>query len=210
MPQAAPRRSSQQTLLFTLFMCTGCRRKPSGKQLPGPKFPVPLVGAVVEMVLDPFKFWEQQRKWVQSVLGEAAKPACRPCTPLPAPAIVKCKTHTCSACRLSFPGLSCNTLLGKFMVFITDPDSCRTALSVNSPDSLLMAVHPSGKVLLLPAIPPCSPLNTGTNKQPSFFLIRSFVQALQSLATCCVTQPMQSQVVLQGLCTGLACLVTGS
>ena len=153
---------------YTLFMCTGCRRKPSGKQLPGPKFPVPLVGAVVEMVLDPFKFWEQQRKWAPSVLGEAAIPACRPCTPLPAPANVRRKSHTCSACRLSFPGLSCNTLLGKFMVFITDPDSCRTALSVNSPDSLLMAVHPSGKVLPLLAIPPCSSLNTGTNKQPSF------------------------------------------
>ena len=47
----------------------GCRQKPSGKQLPGPKFPVPLLGAVVEMVLDPFKFWEQQRKWVSSCAG---------------------------------------------------------------------------------------------------------------------------------------------
>ena len=39
-----------------------CRRTKSGKLLPGPSFTVPLVGGVVEMVLNPFKFWEDQRK----------------------------------------------------------------------------------------------------------------------------------------------------
>ena len=39
-----------------------CRRTKSGKLLPGPSFAVPLVGGVAEMVLNPFKFWEDQRK----------------------------------------------------------------------------------------------------------------------------------------------------
>ena len=38
------------------------RRTKSGKLLPGPSFAIPLVGGVVEMVLNPFKFWEEQRK----------------------------------------------------------------------------------------------------------------------------------------------------
>ncbi|CAK0787018.1 hypothetical protein CVIRNUC_010234 [Coccomyxa viridis] len=38
------------------------RRTKSGKLLPGPSFAVPLVGGVVEMVLNPFNFWEEQRK----------------------------------------------------------------------------------------------------------------------------------------------------
>ena len=33
-----------------------------------------------------------------------------------------------------------------FTVFVTDPDVCRTCLAVNGTDSLLMAIHPSGKV----------------------------------------------------------------
>ena len=37
------------------------RRKKSGKMLPGPSYAVPLVGGVVQMVMDPFKFWEDQR-----------------------------------------------------------------------------------------------------------------------------------------------------
>ena len=39
-----------------------CRRTKSGKLLPGPSFAVPLVGGVIEMVLNPFNFWEEQRK----------------------------------------------------------------------------------------------------------------------------------------------------
>ncbi|CAL5229225.1 g12509 [Coccomyxa viridis] len=38
------------------------RRTKSGKLLPGPPFAIPLVGGVVEMVLNPYKFWENQRK----------------------------------------------------------------------------------------------------------------------------------------------------
>ncbi len=38
--------------------------------LPGPSYAVPLVGGVVQMVLDPYKFWEDQRK--------AAFPGARP------------------------------------------------------------------------------------------------------------------------------------
>ena len=84
-----------------------CRRTKSGKLLPGPSFAVPLVGGVVEMVLNPFKFWEEQRKtsfpgaspvrfvhvppgasqdmtspwrcswWLQDLLHGAQQPACR-------------------------------------------------------------------------------------------------------------------------------------
>ena len=39
-----------------------CRRMRSGKLLPGPSFAVPLVGGVVDMVLNPFRFWEDQQK----------------------------------------------------------------------------------------------------------------------------------------------------
>lgn len=39
-----------------------CRRKGNGKAVPGPRFPVPLVGGVVSMVINPYKFWEKQRK----------------------------------------------------------------------------------------------------------------------------------------------------
>ncbi len=46
------------------------RRGKGGKALPGPRYVVPLVGCIVEMVLDPFGFWERQRECV---------PAPRPC-----------------------------------------------------------------------------------------------------------------------------------
>ena len=48
--------------------------------------------------------------------------------------------------RFSFPGMSYNSIFGLFMVFITDPEICRTSLAVNGTDSLLMAIHPAGKV----------------------------------------------------------------
>jgi cytochrome P450 family 710 subfamily A protein len=40
------------------------RRGKGGKALPGPRYVVPLVGCIVEMVLDPFGFWERQRECV--------------------------------------------------------------------------------------------------------------------------------------------------
>lgn len=40
----------------------GCRRKAGGGSIKGPTFVVPLVGCIVEMVLDPFGFWERQRE----------------------------------------------------------------------------------------------------------------------------------------------------
>ena len=39
-----------------------CRKGKDGKVIPGPRYPVPLVGGLVQMVMDPFAFWEQQRK----------------------------------------------------------------------------------------------------------------------------------------------------
>jgi cytochrome P450 family 710 subfamily A protein len=39
--------------------------------MPGPSFVVPLVGGVVQMVLNPYKFWEDQRKF--SFPGEHAR-----------------------------------------------------------------------------------------------------------------------------------------
>ena len=50
--------------------------------------------------------------------------------------------------RFSFPGFSYNSLVGKFMVFITDAELSRHVFSYNDPDTLLMAVHPSGKNIL--------------------------------------------------------------
>lgn len=61
-------------------------------------------------------------------------------------------THHSSACcvsdRYSFPGLSWNSLLGKFMIFTTDAEISRRVFSYNDSDTLLMAVHPSGKNIL--------------------------------------------------------------
>ena len=31
--------------------------------LPGPSYAVPLVGGAVQMVLDPYRFWEDQRRF---------------------------------------------------------------------------------------------------------------------------------------------------
>lgn len=51
--------------------------------------------------------------------------------------------------RLFAPkGLSCNWLLGKFMIFTTDAELSRKALSINDEKTLLMAVHPAGKDIL--------------------------------------------------------------
>lgn len=52
--------------------------------------------------------------------------------------------------RFSFPGFSYNSILGKFMVFVTDVDVARSVFSYNDPTSLLMAVHPSAKNILGP------------------------------------------------------------
>lgn len=51
-------------------------------------------------------------------------------------------------CRYSFPGLSWNSLCGKFMIFTTDAEISRRVFSYNDPETLLMAVHPSGKNIL--------------------------------------------------------------
>ena len=61
-----------------------CRRTKSGKLLPGPSVAVPLVGGVAEMVLNPYKFWEDQRKTSfpgMTLLraGMTALPDQRPC-----------------------------------------------------------------------------------------------------------------------------------
>lgn len=50
--------------------------------------------------------------------------------------------------KYSFPGLSWNSLCGKFMIFTTDAAISRRVFSYNDPDTLLMAVHPSGKNIL--------------------------------------------------------------
>lgn len=99
--------------LYEQFSFWRMRRKGNGKAVPGPRFPVPLVGGVVSMVINPYKFWEKQRKF-------------------------------------SFPGFSYNSILGKFMIFVTDVDVARSVFSYNDPSSLLMAVHPSAKNILGP------------------------------------------------------------
>jgi hypothetical protein len=40
------------------------RRKAGKGALAGPRFVVPILGCIVEMVLDPFGFWERQRECV--------------------------------------------------------------------------------------------------------------------------------------------------
>mmetsp|Transcript_6661 Transcript_6661/g.19183 ORF Transcript_6661/g.19183 Transcript_6661/m.19183 type:complete len:518 (+) Transcript_6661:369-1922(+) len=90
------------------------RRKADGSLLKGPKFAVPLLGCIIEMVMDPFGFWDRQR--------EAEN-----------------------------PGLTYNSIVGKFMVMVNDTDVMRKVFSVNEPSSLLMAVHPSAKNILGPA-----------------------------------------------------------
>lgn len=143
--------------------------------LPGPLFAVPLVGGMVQMVMDPYKFWEDQR--------QASFPGVRPANlrveKVVAPflfvssnsAVLEISTGTCagpcqglhlilhmilpvSGCqRLKWctcAGLSYNSILGKLMVFSTDVEVSRRMLSVNDESTLLMAVHPSAKHILGP------------------------------------------------------------
>lgn len=35
----------------------------SGKQVPGPSFVIPFLGGLIQMVKDPYGFWERQRQW---------------------------------------------------------------------------------------------------------------------------------------------------
>ena len=44
------------------LLARSCRKRQQGKEVPGPKSVVPLVGGIVEMVKDPYGFWEKQRK----------------------------------------------------------------------------------------------------------------------------------------------------
>lgn len=48
----------------------------------------------------------------------------------------------------SFPGMSWNSLVGKFTIFVTDPGLVRHVFNHNGKDSLLMALHPSGVAIL--------------------------------------------------------------
>lgn len=47
-----------------------------GSTLKGPRFVVPLVGCIVEMVFDPYGFWERQRKCVPGMLSICLFCAC--------------------------------------------------------------------------------------------------------------------------------------
>jgi cytochrome P450 family 710 subfamily A protein len=39
------------------------RRKSGGKTVPGPKRVIPIIGGLIEMVMDPYSYWETQRKF---------------------------------------------------------------------------------------------------------------------------------------------------
>lgn len=39
-----------------------CRKRGDGKKVPGPARVTPLFGGIVEMVKDPYGFWEKQRR----------------------------------------------------------------------------------------------------------------------------------------------------
>lgn len=54
------------------------RRKVDGSTLKGPRFVVPLVGCIVEMVFDPYGFWERQRECVPRMLSICPFCACHP------------------------------------------------------------------------------------------------------------------------------------
>ena len=69
-------------------------------RLPGPSLAVPLLGGIVEMVMDPYGFWERQREYTNtsagglhsakmswnSIMGKARKwPGARPGAPPPGP-----------------------------------------------------------------------------------------------------------------------------
>lgn len=75
----------------------------------GPKSAVPFLGGIVEMVKDPYGFWERQRLYATT-------------------------------------GLSWNSIIGRFTVFVTDPHLVRHVFSFNSDDTLLLDLHPSSKV----------------------------------------------------------------
>uniref|UniRef100_A0A6T8Q4F7 sterol 22-desaturase n=1 Tax=Chlamydomonas leiostraca TaxID=1034604 RepID=A0A6T8Q4F7_9CHLO len=87
------------------------RRCKDGSKLPGPDSVTPILGGIVEMVKDPYGFWERQRLYTQS-------------------------------------GLSWNSLVGTFTVFVTDPAVSRHVFNSNSKDTLLMALHPSAANVL--------------------------------------------------------------
>ncbi len=72
---------------------------------------MPIIGGIIEMVMDPFAFWDKQIKF-------------------------------------SCPGLSWNSILGNFTVMVTDPAMVRHMFNHNSPDSLMMELHPRAKVIL--------------------------------------------------------------
>lgn len=48
------------------------RKTKDGKTLAGPRYPVPLVGGLVQMVMDPFGFWERQRKCASVIIVVSA------------------------------------------------------------------------------------------------------------------------------------------
>lgn len=39
-----------------------CRKTKNGKLIPGPRIVVPIVGCIIEMVMEPYAFWNKQRK----------------------------------------------------------------------------------------------------------------------------------------------------
>lgn len=125
--------------------------------LPGPAYAVPLVGGVVQMVLDPFKFWEDQRRYAfPGALCGSPQAETQTAAAVEAGCMQQRFAQDLAACLPDLPplllhaGLSYNSLLGKFMVFSTDVEVSRRMLSVNDPSSLLMAVHPSAKDILGP------------------------------------------------------------
>lgn len=77
----------------------------------GPDRVTPVLGGIVEMVKDPYGFWERQLQYAPS-------------------------------------GMSWNSLVGTFTVFVTDPAVCRHVFNNNSKDTLLMALHPSAANVL--------------------------------------------------------------
>lgn len=116
--------------------------------LPGPSFAVPLVGGVVQMVLDPYKFWEDQGKASFPGAPRALAPAV--CVEATGKSMRSGASLHMLTQILTCAGLSYNSILGKLMVFSTDVDVSRRMLSVNDESSLLMAVHPSAKSILGP------------------------------------------------------------
>ena len=51
-----------------------CRKGKDGKVISGPRYPVPIVGGLIQMVMDPFAFWERQRKCGWSIVPIAGQP----------------------------------------------------------------------------------------------------------------------------------------